>query len=80
MNNTEFNYEYNKDIDGSMKKIPQYREYRKGDRVIHLDNMSMKNRFIISRLCDIVKIDNIFQGGKKMDLNKISNFIKGLVA
>ncbi len=71
-----YDYEYNKDIDGSIKKIPQYREYRKGDRVIHLDNMSMKNRFIQRSNTTFELLSDSF-GIMNGDVGKIVNFIKG---
>ena len=69
-------FEIKKHIDGSSERIPIYLELRKGDRVIHLENMSMKNRYLQHSTNVYEQINDSF-GVMNGDVGKIVAFVKG---
>ena len=69
-------YEYQKKANGETERIPKYLELRKGDRVIHLENMSMKNRYLQHSAKTFELISDSF-GVMNGDVGKIVSFVKG---
>lgn len=69
-------FDFQKKLDGSTERISKYLELRKGDRVIHLENMSMKNRYLQRSDTIFEQITDSF-GVMNGDVGKITAFVKG---
>ena len=69
-------YEYKENHLGVKERIAKYTELRVGDRVIHLENMSMKDRYVQVQNGVFRKIINS-SGVMNGDVGKVVDFIKG---
>lgn len=69
-------YEYKENHLGVKERIAKYTELRVGDRVIHLENMAMKDRYVQVQNGVFRKIINS-SGVMNGDVGKVVDFIKG---
>lgn len=65
-------YTTEKDNEGNTVKVPFYIEYRKGDRVIHLENQNKAKRFIKDGNFTFRKLDS--EGVMNGDVGKVEGF------
>ena len=70
------NYEYKENHLGVKERIATYTELRVGDRVIHLENMASKDRYLQVQKGVFKKILSS-QGVMNGDMGKIVDFVKG---